>query len=228
MHIRLKRRAAFSLIELVVVLGIALLLAAITVPMFRNMGASGMMFNRAVMEIKSMAESARQTANTQNTCTWLALGSVAEPNGERTLYVAVFLSKDGTDPNPWGDYGAVPSDTIGLAVPVRHFKQVLLGDAASITSAEIPGLPANPVVTAANSLSDNTAVFTYTSAGQTVTFNRAIQFTPTGEARTSAAMTQVTEFALQPQRGNTPAGDVDKAAVFRISGISGACNVYRK
>ncbi|MEZ0297141.1 MAG: Tfp pilus assembly protein FimT/FimU [Candidatus Methylacidiphilales bacterium] len=222
-----RRRAAFSLMELVVVIGIMLVIAAISIPMFSGLTSSSQ-FNRAAMEISGLLESARQTAVTQNTYTWLAMGVKTAANGEKILHVAVLSSKDGSDPTPWGSYGTVPSDAIGIVTQTRFFKQVILSDAGTFGTAVVPTLPATPAVTAANSLSQGTASFTITTPQETVTYDRVVQFTASGEARNSANGTQVIEFALQPQRGNSAAGDDKNIAVFRISGITGQCQVYRR
>jgi type II secretory pathway pseudopilin PulG len=101
-----RKPGAFTLIELVVVIGIIVLLTVLAVPAFTNLGSSGDVTQAADMIAGTLAR-ARTHAIANNTYTWVgfyeeAAGSATATNetppypGKGRLILAVVASKDGT------------------------------------------------------------------------------------------------------------------------------------
>lgn len=91
-----KHIGAFSLMELLVVMALISILAALGV---RGVaGMSGDDYKKALISISNSLEIARQTAVAQNTYTYVAFTSPADPNNTASPFcVAVFQSNSGAD-----------------------------------------------------------------------------------------------------------------------------------
>lgn len=226
-HARLGRpRAGFSLVEVLAVLALVGVLAVLSAPALASLSASGKV-NQSLAELAGLLAEARQLAVARNTYVWVAFRPTVSAEGDDELAVAVLASKDGTDPNPWSDYGTVPGDGIDLVSRLRVFRQIKLKEAGSFTADDVPALAGAPKANASHSLADQTAVFRIREPGSSgpVPFTRAVQFTPTGAARNLASPIDLVEFNLQAARSaHDQSGQV---AVFRISGLTGQTQLYR-
>jgi len=93
-------RDGFSLIEILVALGIVALLVTAAIPAFSNIGRAGGVTD-AAYQISAAIELARAEAVARRTFVWLGLQPTDE-SGNPGLAVGLVFSRDGT-PNPAGD-----------------------------------------------------------------------------------------------------------------------------
>jgi Tfp pilus assembly protein FimT len=212
--------AAFSLIELLMVMGVMTLLMGFAVPAVTSL-AKGSQMNQALSEVSGMLEMARQHATAQNTYVWVAFNNEAASAGaDEQVRVTVLVSKSGDDLSTWGvdDTTSTGAQTQVLVRP-RTFNQVKLSD-ASLFKSQVTDLPAG----AAGTL--GIADFKVKVPGnQNESFTKAILFTPTGEARTGASMAGAVELGLQPTHGHT--ANAQNVAVVRVNGLTGQTRIYR-
>lgn len=211
---------AFSLVELLAVMCVMSILMSLAVPAISSL-AKGSQMNQALTEVSGLMEMARQQAIAQNTYVWVAFNSDAASIGtDDQVRVAVLVSKSGSDLAAWGqDDTTQATAQTQLVVRPRTFNQVKLSDAGLFKS-QIAALPSD----AASSL--GAAGFTIKVPGnQNEVFTKAIQFTPSGEARIAASMAGAVELGLQPTHGH--AADVNNVAVVRINGLTGQTRIYR-
>lgn len=217
---------AFSLVELLTVIAVMSLLVSVAVPALSSL-AKGNQMNQSLMEIAGSLDQARQYAISHNTYVWVAFRP--NPSGAMgdELSVVLLASKTGTDPSPWADYGTVPNAQIALLGRARTFTQIRLEEAGTFGESKIPQLAGKSAVTAANTPSEDTAVFDIKLPGTPgpVNFTRAIQFTPSGEARVASSVIDVIEFGIHPTRGNV--ADNNNVAVLRVNGLTGQTTVFR-
>lgn len=217
------RQAAFSLVELMVVIAVIASLVALSVPAISAMMGGGKV-NQTITELGGLLEQARQYAVSQNTHVWVVFNAATVDNSD-TLSVAVVASKDGTDP---GSYGAVPSDNFTLISKIRTFSQFKLQGAGYFAADKIPLLPASPAVSdPENSLSGSMAFSIRLPGGaNAVTFDRSLQFTPSGEARNAGGPIDIIEFGLQPAK-TASSPDANNVVAMRVNGLTGQTLVYR-
>ncbi len=223
-----RSRAGFSILELLVVVGIMAIFGAITAPTLSYVAASR--FNKAAGRVADLLEEARQYAVANNTYTWVAFHIEPSANGKpAALYVAALASMDGTSEAATGSsFGSATAWPAGVTAPlsncqligrVESFPQTGLAEKGAYP---LPGLPAvsaldGPATTApAFSLSVPTL--------GTQTFTRAIQFTPSGEAKVQAAPVPAIEFGLCAMNGTS--ASQSQVAVMRVNGYTGQARVY--
>jgi len=177
--------------------------------------------NQALTEISGLFEGARQYAVANNTYVWVVFDD--SPHGdEDRLLVATLASKTGIELAPWGtDDTASGSARTRLLSKVRTFKQVKLSGAGVFGSDKISDLPEVPD---AGDPGDSDFVLRLPGEGEE-NFEKAVEFTPSGEARNAATLIGVIEIGLQPTHGRV--ADADNVAVIRINGLTGQSTIYR-
>jgi prepilin-type N-terminal cleavage/methylation domain-containing protein len=220
------RDSGFSLIELLTVIAIMSLLVSVAVPAITSL-AKGNQMNQSLIEIAGTLDQARQYAISHNTYVWVAFRPNPTGAAGDELSVVLLASKTGTDPSPWTHYGTVPNAQIDMLGRVRTFTQIRLEEAGTFGENQIPALAGKSAVTLDNTPSTDTAVFGIKLPGASapVDFTRAIQFTPSGEARVASSVIDAIEFGLHPTRGNV--ADNHNVAVLRVNGLTGQTTVFR-
>src|SRR5438874_1148547 len=153
--------SGFTLIELMVVIGIMILVAALLTPAFTNLKSAGDVTS-AAYTIKGVLEQARTYAMANNTYTWVGLyeedGSQSSTNpptpGVGRLVMSVVASKDGTtvyDPNSNLNPDPIdPSKLVQLTKLVKidnvHLPLFTIGSSTGSTFDTRPALQNDPVV----------------------------------------------------------------------------------
>lgn len=214
------RRTGFTMIEMIVVIAIIGIMATLSM----SIGPSILTSNRFTQNILTMSgimEMARQHAITNNTYVWVAFTDAA-PEG---VYVAAIESKEGTnglaDPSSgiWENSGKKLTDAVyanlSLLRKIQLIPNLALQDSATLP---VPGMPAAPT----NTKSMQAINLIIPVGGKNKTFTRAVQFTPTGEAKVVANSSAV-ELCIAP---STSAAD-SNFAVLRLASITGKLTVYR-
>lgn len=223
------RRGAFSLIELLSVMAIASLLAAVVVPAMNGLKAGGGL-TRAAADMSSVLEQARAYAMAHNTYVFVGLTEVdasvpnggAQQAGTGRVVVAVAGSRDGTR--------TFDSTNLVALSKVRRFDNVHLADAVPNEDRS-----ARPAVAAEYQLGN--AAFCGTdslswpfSGGVPATgFTRVIRFDPRGAVSTlpeSRSLPQWIEIGLVPARGNTVTVGANYAALL-VDGVTGSVRIFR-
>jgi prepilin-type N-terminal cleavage/methylation domain-containing protein len=210
------RRRAFTLVELLTVLAIIALLAVLALPSVLGL-VRGNQVTRNLAVLSGLLEQARQVAVAKNTFVWVAFSDAPATEPQEGVAVAVIGATGGTDPFGWGTdpISLVNNPDLELLAPVRRLERVKLSGAGTVA---MTGLPPEA---AENLAALETVDFQVPAGGATRRFTRAVQFTPTGEARVRAFRRTI-EFALVPATG-----DPANVGVLRLAGLTGKAAVYR-
>ncbi len=220
----------FTLLELLAVIGIMAFCGVLAMPALSFVGASG--FTKSTARASELLEEARAYAVAHNTYTWVAFYAVPATGAQAgTVYMALLASQDGTSEAvsgaAFGSYtdwpqgvSAAPSATnCQLIRKIEAFPQVGFADAGAYP------VPSAPATASLGSAATATPSFSLAIPGLgSQNFNRAIQFTPAGEAKVQAALVPAIEFDLYPLHGTTASKTM--AAVMRINGYTGQARVY--
>lgn len=221
----LRHRGAFTLTELLVVMGIIVLLAGVTVTVFNSIGqARGV--TEAAYQVASAIELARSEAVSRQTYVWLGFQPVTNPStGNLDLRLGIVYSAD----------GSVTNMNAGNMIPLGH--ALLL---QRVGMAPLQGLPlgSNTLPAEAIDLSTFQAGTNFqigmTNAAGVNGFSNGctITFMPLGEVTTNAAPGLTSGFdpvlglGLQPTRGTTNIQGNNNAAVL-IDGSIGIPVILR-
>lgn len=209
-------RAAFSMIELLVVMAILALLAGFAIPAFTSIGqARGV--TEAAYQVAAAIELARSEAVSRQTYVWM--GIQPQTNfGNLDLRIGLVYSKDGTATNT----AAANLQPVGRAVLIQR---VGLAGAA--------GLGVGTNFAGATDLAGYSAGLTNFQIGQVgFVSGRTITFTPLGEVTTAPSPSTTTGFdprlvvGLRQTRGTTLMTNNDIAV--EIDGSVGIATIYRK
>jgi prepilin-type N-terminal cleavage/methylation domain-containing protein len=200
-------RAGFTLLELLVVIGIIALLMVLVAPAFTNLKSAGDV-NKAAHTIKGVLDTARTYAKANNTYTWVGFyeeattastptNSAPPYPGKGRVLLAIVASKDGTKIYEDTDPAApLPSDRItqiGKLVTIDNIHVTDIGNPSPTpTPTPVPDTlgdrPATPYTDSSpsdhwnriNSDSSDTTKFRF--AAQNYTFYKTVRFGPGGEA----------------------------------------------
>ena len=206
--------AAFSLIELLIVIAIIALLAAFAMPAFNAIGqARGV--SEAAYQIAAAVELARSEAISRRTFVWMGMQPQTN-SGNLDLRLGLVYSKDGTS-----NTNASNMQPIGRALLIQR---VGLTNVAGLTVGTNLGAPAE--------LCSYSGGATFQIGQVNFSGGRTITFTPLGEVTTNATPSSTSGFdprlaiGLQQVHGTTPVANNDIAVV--VDGSVGLPTIYRK
>ena len=229
------RHQGFTLVELLVVVGIMLILLSASIPAVQNLGASRGI-GTAASQISSALELAKSTAVSRNTYVWVGFATVTNTSGNLETCVGVMMSKDGTS-NTGANLTAVSKLTA-----IEHVSLAGPTDIPSALRTKLPSDVAGPVTSYAGSLTTSVGTsFEFKKANVTsgkLTFpnNATILISPQGEIIASAVITSAGFQSFVPQvmigltqsRKATSLGTAAKdSAVLVFYGGTGSIRVYR-
>jgi len=244
-----RKKRAFSLIELLSVMGIMSVLLALTVPAI-NALKGGSDFTRGVDEVELTLNRARTYAMTQNTYVWvgfyeesaLAQGATNTPppySGKGRVVMAVVASTDGTKIFDDGMAAApLPEARLFPLGRVVKISGVHLADVGSPTGsgqgAALDDRPATPYqddASEAGRISSAHAGRTpFPFAQNGYTFYKTLRFSPSGEVSINGSPVprRLGEIGLIPTKGDQVMDASENLAAIQFSGMGGNVRAYRR
>ena len=228
-----KDRSAFTMVELLVVIGIMMILFAASVPAVQNLAVSRGI-GTATSQISSALELAKSTAVSRNTYVWVGFATVTNTSGNLETCVGIMMSKDGTsDP---GTGGA----NLTAVSKLTAIENVALAGPTEIPTAlrtKLPSDVTSPATSYAGSFTTSVGTpFEFKKANVTsgkLTFpnNATILISPQGEiiaSATSQSFVPQVMIGLTQSRKATSLGTSAKdSAVLVFYGGTGSIRVYR-
>lgn len=231
-----KAPAAFSLVELLVVVALVGLLSVAVVPSLGSLKTSGDLRTN-ISKVAGIFEQARQTAVSRNTYVYVGLVS---PDGARglpstdpnkaTTYAAAYFSVDGTDVLKTDAHLDEAQSTIRpldrvFALPQLRFDEDLPGGNA-LQGTLIPVTAESPGTTW--QIRSSNKKYAEMTSSTSIPFDRVIKFTPQGAARIADAPVESIEIVMSPSKSSAVnASEQAQASVIRISGLTGKITVHQ-
>jgi type II secretory pathway pseudopilin PulG len=249
-----ERASAFTLLELLIVVGIIGLLLVLIAPAFTNI-KGGTDVTSAAYTIQGVLDTARTYAKANNTYTWVGFyeedGSISSTNpptpGNGRVVVSIVASKDGTEVYTSVGSPAADMDTAGTRLSqvgklvkldnmhLRTFANCTsncTGDTFPTRPPVPGGLPNNAKI-GDMSPPDSLRYFHYpptaTEAAAQYTFKKMIQFSPRGECRPqndNYELRAVIEVGFQPIHGTVV--DDPKNCAVQLTGFGGNTKIYQR
>ena len=257
MRIFAKRTAAFTLVELLTVMGVILLIVALMVPALKSIKGSGDVTS-AAYSISGLIENARSYAMTNSTYVWVGFyeenagtttPTAATPSysGKGQVVLAAVYSVDGTT--------SCQNSTATVSSPiVMTAKQLLpLGKITKVQNLHLAdvGAPTLTVPSAQNTLdgrpalaytygsptdhfnrisSDSSDSTAYPFVAQGYTFYKTLQFSPRGEVSINGlpGLKPLVEIGLQPTNGSVPDANSKNLVAIQVTGVAGSVKIYRR
>ncbi len=229
------RSRAFTLVELLVVVAIMVLLAALSLPAMKSLNGAGK-FNQAVSGIAGLCELARSQAIAQNTYTWVAFYQNNPNDGTGyEVYAAAYLSNDGTDPFAWT--GAVtlspsgtPAGSTTTLMPIArisNYKQLsLIVNGSGVALPNISTNSTYPATAPEFKIAVKNGSSTAVNLSASSMAYGIVEFTPSGAARTSASPVESIWLGFCPVNGKAVL-NTNNVASLKINGLTGLVTVYR-
>jgi prepilin-type N-terminal cleavage/methylation domain-containing protein len=241
-------RAAFTLIELLIVTGIIALLMALVIPAFTNI-KSGSDVTSAAYTIKGVLDTARTYAKANNTYVWVGFYeenvSQLSPNSATPkigrLVMSIVASNDGTMIYNPSIPGTIDPTRLLQVGKLTKIDNVHLATNLPSGSGAYPGstFGTRPPVASTYRIADtanSTTPFQYPlgnpAPAAQYTFVKAVQFSPGGEARinnsTNTPQTAA-EVGLEPTYGAAiPSPTPANLVAIQITGVGGNVAIYQK
>jgi prepilin-type N-terminal cleavage/methylation domain-containing protein len=247
----------FTLLELLIVIGIIALLLVLIAPAFTSLKSAGDVTN-AAYTIKGVLDTARTYAKANNTYTWVGFfeedisSATAGTPGTGRLVMSIVASKDGTkvydccpilSPAVDMDPAGTRLSQVGKLVKLDNMHLRTFDNGTGAAPADT--FPTRPLVPGGSpqnakigdtSPDDSLRYFHYpatgTEAAAQYKFRKMIQFSPRGECRPqndNYEMRAVVEVGLQPVHGTVvPALDDSKNCAVQLTGFSGNTKIYQR
>lgn len=239
---------AFSLVEILVVVGIAMLLMAVIAPALTRTGG----VTHAAYSLQGALDQARTYAVANNTYTWVGVfeedgaapsGSPAS-SGVGRVVLCIVASQDGTaiynsavaeagttqelDPQRLTQVGPLIK-LEGVHILNASGTSVGKRPAGLVNARNLVGLDSTPPLFTFPYPLSSTPDYRFGS-GPSPSANGIIQFNPQGEAISGSGPASVPatnlEISLQPAQGNQATG-AENLATLLVSGITGQTSIYR-
>jgi prepilin-type N-terminal cleavage/methylation domain-containing protein len=248
-----ERANAFTLLELLIVVGIIAVLLVLIVPAFTTIKSGGDVTS-AAYTIKGALDTARTYAKANNTYTWVGFyeEDVSQPSIVHgadpctgcigRLVISIVASKDGTtvyDPNNLAKIDTTKLIQVGKLIKMENVHLATFTDGSGNGSA----FDERPAVTYPTArIGDTTppdpslTPFQYPVGNpeppEQYRFVKAVQFSPRGEARidnNNYSLKTVAEIGLEPTHGATaPASIPANVVAIQFTGIGGDVRIYRR
>jgi len=229
------RRSGFSLVELLVVMGIIILLAALVIPAMNTIKGAGDI-TKTASDLSDLVQQARAYAMGNNTYVYLGLKEVDQMAGDYTdgkgqIIAAIVASKTGLRPSALSPLAQADIQAISR---LQRFDNSHIDDATPDNSGNM--VRPTPSATLSGQNQNNlpiSFVWPPGGSGKTTTFSKVIEFDPQGVARfqqdnNTNNIQNWIEIPLQPSKGNTgPAANEKNAAVLQVDGITGNVQTFR-
>ena len=234
-----QQRRAFTLLEMLIVMGIIAILMVLVAPAFTSLKSAGDVTGAAYM-VKGVLDTARTYAKANNTYTWVGFFeedvSLTTPGsaGVGRLVMSIVASKDGT--NVASSSGTIAPTKLIQIGKLTKIDNVHLATNLPAGSGASPSstFGTRPPVASAYCLGDtanSTTPFQY-PAGSPYMFQKAVQFSPAGEAlinNNSNSLQTAAEIGLEPTHGNAIPGSLPANVVaIQLGGVGGGVIIYRK
>jgi len=241
-----KRNRAFTLLELLIVIGIIAVLLVLIAPAFTSLKSAGDVTS-AAYTIKGVLDTACTYAKANNTYTWVGFyeedvsqqSTTPATPGNGRLVMSIVASKDGTN--------VATTNPIDPTKLIQVGKLTKIGNVHLATSADGTNLPlgsntypgttfdTRPTVTSTYCIGDaanSSTPFVYPLAGALqYTFMKAVQFSSSGEARVNNltnSLQPAGEIGLRPTHGATVDMNNPNVLAIQFTGVGGDVAVYRK
>jgi prepilin-type N-terminal cleavage/methylation domain-containing protein len=245
-----ERARAFTLLEMLVVMGIIALLMALVAPAFTYIKNAGDVTG-AAYTVKGVLDTARTYAMANNTYTWVGFyeedGSQPSTNpptpGTGRLVMSVVASKDGTMMYTGALTSSVTLDRTKLIqvgkltkIDNLHLKTFSgTPPGTGITFDTRPAAAANTAKIGDTSPPSPSLTFQYPVGNPppTVqyTFTKAVQFSPRGEGvidNSNYTYVSVSEIGLQPAHGSVADTASLNVVAIQFTGMGGDVKIYRR
>jgi prepilin-type N-terminal cleavage/methylation domain-containing protein len=250
-----ERASAFTLLELLIVVGIVAVLMALITPAFTSIKGGGDVTN-AAYTIKGVVDTARTYAKANNTYTWVGFyeedvsGSSTSPatSGVGRLVMSIVASKDGTMLYTGNLTSPVILDGSPNQTALSQIGKLVKIDNLHLTTFSAPTQTPPPLDTfdtrpaatsTAAQIGDTTPpnpalTFHYpvgTSPGQ-YAFTKVIQFSPRGETvvtNNSYTFAPFSEIGVEPTHGAAvPVSTPANVVAVQLNGFAGDVKIYRR
>ena len=250
----LQPRAGFTLLELLIVVGVIGLLLSLIAPAFTNI-KNGTDVTSAAYAIKDALDTARTYAKSHNTSTWVGFfeedvsQSSTNPAtaGNGRIVISIVASKDGSEvytsvASPATDIDSNGARLLQVGKLIKldniHLRTFANGSGSGETfltrPAVLGGAPDNARI-GDTSPPDSLRYFHYpatvTEGAAQYFFRNMVQFSPRGECRPqndNYEMRAVIELGLQQTHGTAvPALADPTTCAVQLSGFSGNVKIYR-
>ena len=246
-----ERASAFTLLELLIVVGIIALLLVLIGPAFTSI-KGGTDVTSAAYTIKGVLDTARTYAMANNTYTWVGFFEENAPNPSQTpaisgtgrIVMSIVASTNGTMLYPAPLTGLVtlqPANLIQVGKLIKVDNVHLKTFDAPTATLPPDTFDTRPVVASnASKIGDdvNTAPpspslqFRYPLSGTLqYPFSKIVQFSPRGEAvidNSNYTLASVSEIGLQPTHGTTVDTNSTNFVALQFTGIGANVKIYRK